>query len=68
MIFNDYFTNMAKDIGSDDCINVYDNVPSCAKKHDHDYESVKDKVVCNVNNVITWFESNNMMVNPDKFQ
>ena len=31
----------------------------------YDYESVKDKVV---RNVITWFESNNMMVNPDKFQ
>ena len=34
----------------------------------YDYESVKDKVVRNVNNVITWFESNNMLVNPDKFQ
>ena len=55
-----------------DCLqftNVYhyadDNTFVCSG---YDYESVKDKVVRNVNNVITWFESNNMMVNPDKFQ
>ena len=40
-VFNDYFTNMAKDIGSDDCINVYDNVPSCVTKHDQ-HDSVKN--------------------------
>jgi len=39
-VFNDYFINMAKDIGSDDCINVYDNVPSCVTKHDQ-HDSVK---------------------------
>ena len=32
---------MAKDIGSDDCINVYDNVPSCVTKHDQ-HDSVKN--------------------------
>ena len=32
---------MAKDIGSDDCINVYDNVPSCVTKHDQ-YDNVKN--------------------------
>ncbi|KAK2149047.1 hypothetical protein LSH36_471g06060 [Paralvinella palmiformis] len=53
----------------EDDVDVYnyadDNTFVCSG---YDYESVKDKVVRNVNNVITWFESNNMMVNPDKFQ
>ena len=40
-VFNDYFTNMAKDIGSDDCINVDDNVPSCLAKHNQ-HDSVKN--------------------------
>ena len=40
-VFNDYFTNMAKDIGSDDCINVDDNVPSCLVKYTQ-HDSVKN--------------------------
>ena len=62
------FTNDMLFILEDD-VDVYnyadDNTFVCSG---YDYESVKDKVVRNVNNVITWFESNNMMVNPDKFQ
>ena len=53
----------------EDNVDIYnyadDNTFVCSG---YDYESVKDKVVRNVRNVITWFESNNMMVNPDKFQ
>ena len=62
------FTNDMLFILEDD-VDVYnyadDNTFVCSG---YDYESVKDKLIRNVNNVITWFESNNMMVNPDKFQ
>ena len=35
--FNNYFTNMAKDIGSDDCIKDDDCLFACLTKHDqHD--------------------------------
>jgi len=32
------------------------------------YDSVKVKLFHNVNNVISWFEANNMKVNPNKCQ
>ena len=34
----------------------------------YDYETVKDKLLHNVNKVTSWFEDNHMQINPDKFQ
>ena len=32
------------------------------------YDSVKETLLRNVNNVTSWFEANRMKVNPNKFQ
>ena len=34
----------------------------------YNYDDVKDKLLHNVINVISWFEDNHMKINPDKFQ
>ena len=50
--FNDYFINMAKDIGPDDCLYVEDNVTSCTVKYEHhvSIETIKTFMECTTNN------------------
>ena len=52
----------------DDDIDVYnyadDNSLACTG---NDYTEIQQKLVYNVNKIMTWFQQNNMKVNPDKF-
>ena len=58
------------------CLNILDNDVDIYNYADdnslvcsgYDYDDVKSKLLSNVNRVITWFESNHMKVNEDKFQ
>ena len=42
-----------------------DNTLLCYGK---DYETVKQKLSKNVDNMVSWFKRNDMKINPDKFQ
>ena len=53
----------------DNDVNIYnyadDNTLLCSG---YDYETLKDKLLHNVNKVTSWFEDNHMQINPDKFK